>query len=179
MKTSRIIKSFAIAACGLFFSAVLSAAEVDINGAFAGKGAMPDGWRANRPNLWDPEGSLKMNKVPDIEKVSVQITSVKKKMNLYSAKAIPVQKGNIVEIKGMVKGKGKGSFGVYMYPMGSANYKGFSATDEWTEFTAKLDITNGKVKEVRVVLAVGPGSSVEFMNISASVLDGSAAAEKK
>ena len=178
MKTSRVIKSFAVAACGLFFSAVLSAAEVDVNGAFAGKGSMPDGWNANKPNLWDPEGSLKMNRIPDIDKVSVLITSVKKKMNLYYKKAIPVQKGDTVEIKGMVKGKGQGNFGVYLYPMGAANFKGFSATEEWTEFVAKMDITNGKVKEVRVVLAVNPGSSVEFMNISVSVNSAAAGAGK-
>ena len=165
--------SFLFAVAGLATMALV-AAEIDVNGAFAGTGK-PDGWNANKPNMWDPEGALAMTKVEDIGKTSVKLTSKTKKMHLYNKTAIPVQKGDSIEIRGLVKGQGKGVFGAYMYPMGWASAKGFTASDEWTEFVAKLDITTVKVKEIRVLVGVEPGADVEFMNITVDKKEASAA----
>ena len=173
MAHTHFFKAFLFFVC--LAAAAAFAAEIDVNGGFAGTGK-PDGWNQNKPNMWDPEGKLTMTKVEDIGKTSVKLTSKTRKMHLYNKTAIPVQKGDAIEIRGLVKGQGKGVFGAYMYPMGWASTKGFNATDEWTEFVAKVDITTEKVKEVRVLVGVEPQGDVEFMNIT---VDKKEAAEKK
>jgi hypothetical protein len=164
----------------LGISAVLGgsimAAPMEFNGAFKGTN-IPDGWAQNKPNSWDSEGKISLTTVPDIEKTSVALVSKSKKMHLYTKKAFNVVKGDVVELKVMVRGKGNGLIGLYFYPAGGLMPKGIKFSEEWTEVTVKFTISTNKIKNIRIVFGVQAGSSAEFMDITGKIISKTAAAK--
>jgi hypothetical protein len=153
---------------------LLSAGEtLDIKGSFGSelKGGFPEGWFPNKPGFWDDSGKVSLNKIPDTEKNALQITSQTKAIHLFG-KEWPIATGDKCIIKGMVKGKGKGGFGVYTYPGGGFLSKEFQATDEWTEFIAELTIPAVKsaIDKIRVVIVVSPGATIEFLDAVAEIV---------
>lgn len=157
-----IITAAICSATGLF------AETLQINGAFNGS-TVPDGWNVNKPKLWDSEGALTIQKIDEIEKNTILMTSRTKQMQLYTAKAFPVQKGDTVIVKGIVKGDGNGVFGIYNYPAGWASRNEFKGSGEWKEVVAKFAITTSKTKEVRIMVGVLPKSSIFFMDLTAEI----------
>jgi hypothetical protein len=158
-----------LAAVMFSLNGFLSAGEkLDIKGSF---GSELTGWHANKPGHWDDAGKVSMNKIPDTEKYALQVTSESKGMHLYG-KQWTIATGDKCIIKGMVKGKGKGGFGVYTYPGGGMVSKEFQATDEWTEFIAELTIPTGnpEINKISVVIVVSPGASIEFSDVTAEVV---------
>lgn len=142
--------------------------KLEINGTFAGTD-FPEGWVANKPNSWDETGTVKIIKVPDIEKSALQLQSQKKKMHLCTRQDFPVEKGNVVVLKAIVKGQGNVFLGLYAYPAGSQLGKEIKTSEEWTEVVTEIEIYTDKIKNVRIVAGVVPGASVEIMELTASV----------
>jgi hypothetical protein len=152
----------------------VSAGEVlDIYGSFGElKGECPPGWFANKPAWWDEEATIALNPVDGTEKQALQVTSQTKAIHLYTGKIWPVETGDQCVIKAMVKGKGEGGLGVYVYPPGSLVSKPFQATEEWTEFAADVTVPKGNPApdEIRVVLVISPGASIEFSDVTAEIV---------
>ena len=172
MKTMQILMVF-IAIFGL--SGFLSAGEkLDIKGSFGSelKYGFPAGWAPNKPRWWDDEATISLNKITDTEKYALQVTSQTKAVHLYGANQWPIATGDKCVIKAMVKGKGKGGLGVYFYPGCGLLSKEFQATEEWTEFIAEIIIhkANPEIDKVCVVLAVSPGASIEFSDVTAEIV---------
>ncbi|MFA6568559.1 MAG: hypothetical protein WCS96_10130 [Victivallales bacterium] len=171
MKKVRIL----MAAAAIFsLNGFLFAGEkLDIKGDFVKCRAdgIPDGWVVHSKNF-DEAGKVSVNTVPDTEKKAVQITSKTKAIHFYTTETWPSVKGDRCVIKAMVKGSGQGSLSVYLYPGGVMANKGFQATEEWTDVAAEL-ITPDRpepVEKLRVVLAVSPGASIEFMDVTAEIV---------
>ncbi len=82
-KTTGILSVATLLAMGAF-----AEEKLEIGGAFAGTD-IPDGWAANKPNSWDDAGTVKIIKVPDIDKNALQLKSQKKKMHLLTRKDFP------------------------------------------------------------------------------------------
>ena len=152
----------------------LSAREVlDINGSFNElKGEFPPGWSANKPAWWDDAATTALNPIDGTEKQALQVTSQTKAIHLYTTKIWPVETGDQCVIKAMVKGKGEGGLGVYVYPPCSLVSKSFQATEEWTEFVAEVIVPKGTpaLDEIRVVLVISPGASIEFSDVTAEIV---------
>ena len=163
MKAMQILM---VAAAVFSLNGFLSAGEkLDIKGNFGSELA---GWHANKPGHWDDAGKVSMNKIPDTEKYARQVTSESKGMHLYG-KQWPIATGDKCIVKGMVKGKGKGGLGVYTYPGAGLAQKEFQATEEWTEFIAEITMGKGGDK-ICVVITVSPGSSIEFLDVTAEIV---------
>lgn len=171
MKTIQML----MAAAALFsLNGFLSAGEIlDIKGNFGSelKYGLPTGWFPNKPGWWDDAATIALNKIPDTEKYALQITSQTKAIHLYG-KQWPIATGDKCVIKAMVKGKGKGGLGVYFYPGCGLKSKEFQATEEWTEFIAEVTIheTKPEIDKICVVLAVSPGASIEFSDVTAEIV---------
>ena len=173
IKIMKAIQMLMVVAAIFSFSGILSAGEMlDIKGSFGAelKDGAPEDWYPNKPG-WDAAGTLAMNKIPDTGKYALQVTSQTKAMYLYG-KQWPVGSGEKCVIKGMVKGKGKGSLGMYTYPGGGYLRKEFSATEDWTEFTAEIIIPekNPKIEKISFVISVSSGSSIEFLDVTAEIV---------
>jgi hypothetical protein len=153
----------------------LSAGEaLEIQGDFAVSkrpDGIPLGWEKNAPGYWEDTAKVSLNKIPNTEKYALQISSQTKAIHLYT-KDFVIATGDKCIIKGMVKGKGMGQFGLYFYPGISWLNKGFQATEEWTEFVAELTIhkANPEIDKIRIVLSVGSGASIEFSDIKAEIV---------
>jgi hypothetical protein len=50
--------------------------------------------------------------------------------------------------------------------------KTFQATEEWTEFAAEVTVpkVTPAIGEMRIVLVASPGSSIEFLNVTAEIV---------
>ncbi len=171
MKAMQILM---VAAAIFSFNGFLSAGEkLDIKGSFGPelKNGEADGWYPNKPGNWDAAGTLALNKIPDTEKYALQVTSKTKAMYLYG-KQWPITAGDKCIIKAMVKGKGTGSLGEYSYPGGGYLRKDFTATEEWTEFTAEILIPKNspEIDKISIVISVSPGSSIEFSDVTAEIV---------
>lgn len=161
------IKLFAFAVLASA-SLVSAAAEItlDINGAFKGA-PVPTGWAQNKPNSWDKDGKFTIKAVPEIEKTALGFESKSKKMHLYTRKSVKVAKGDTLVIKCMAKGKGNGFIGLYNYPAGTLDAKGFKVSEDWQEISKKFVITSTRTKEVRIVFGLQAGGNVEYMDLKA------------
>ena len=162
-KTTGILSVAVLLAMGAF-----AEEKLEISGAFAGTD-IPDGWAANKPNSWDDEGTVKIIKVPDIDKNALHLKSQKKKMHLFTRKDFPVEKGNVIVLKAMVKGQGNAFLGVYAYPAGWQLGKEIKTSGEWNEVVTEIEIFTDKIKNVRIVAGAVPGASVEIMDLTATV----------
>ena len=155
-------------------SGFLSAGEIlDINGSFEKlQGEFPPGWLANKPAWWDDEATTALNPIVGTEKQAFQVTSQTKAIHVYTGKIWPAETGDRCVIKAMVKGKGEGGLGVYVYPPCSLVSKPFQATEEWTEFAAEVTVPKGNPApdEIRVVLVISPGASIEFSDVTAEIV---------
>lgn len=144
----------------------LAGDTLEINGTFAGDG-QPKGWSPNKPGYWDEDGTMVLNKISDVDKTAVQLTSKTRKMHIYT-KQFKISQGDKVVVKALVRGKGTGSLGAYTYPGGGWISKEFKATEEWTEVVAELSFPD-KVEKVSVVIGITPESSMEFMDLTAAI----------
>ena len=155
---------------------IFAGESLDIKGDFGSalKNGMPAGWEPNKPVYWeDGETIVSLNAVEGTEKNALQVTSQTKAVHLYTNKKWPVATGDQSVIKAMVKGTGNGQLGVYTYPGGGYISKTFQATGEWAEFIAEViipKIREGEIDEIRAVIAVSPGSSIEFMDVTAEIV---------
>ena len=171
IKTLFAVAAFAAASLTAFAAETV----LDINGAFKGA-PVPTGWAQNRPGNWDKDGKFAIKVIPEIEKTALSFEA-KKKMHLYTKKGIDVVKGDSITVKFMAKGKGNGFVGIYNYPAGSLDGKGFKVSEDWSEITQKFVISSSKVKQIRLVIGLQNGGSVEYMDLSA-VLNSNAPAAK-
>lgn len=159
------IAAFAFAA----FTAFAAETVLDINGSFKGA-PIPTGWAQNRPGNWDKDGKFAIKAIPEIEKTALSFESKSKKMHLYTRTGIKVKKGDTIEVKFMAKGKGNGFVGLYNYPAGNLDGKGFKVGEDWSEISQKFVIGSDKIKEVRIVFGLQAGGSVEYMDFSAKLI---------
>lgn len=150
----------------LLFSAAASGEVIEVNGTFKGD-SIPGGWSPNKPGYWDDEGVFALKKVPDTDKTALELTSKTKKMHIYT-KQYAVAKGDKLELKAMVRGKGACSLGAYFYPGAGWVFKEFNASEEWTEVTAELTFQD-TAEKVSIVIGITPGSSVEFLELRAEI----------
>lgn len=165
-------KAICILTAGILLSSSGFAGEkLEISGTFTGTD-IPDGWAPNKPNSWDDAGSVRLAKVLGIDKNSLQLNSDKKKMHVFTRKAFPVTKGNVVVLKAMVKGQGNVFLGLYAYPGGWQLGKEIKTSKEWTEVVSEIEISTDKIKDVRIVVGAVPGASVEIMDLTASIESG-------
>jgi hypothetical protein len=154
----------------------LSAGEIlDINGSFSvsnRKDGIPVGWEANGPTYWDDAATVALNLIEGKDGQALQITTPSKAIHLYSNGIWPISTGDQCVIKAMIKGKGEGALGIYVYPGCGLVQKTFQATEEWTEFAAKVTVpkVTPAIGEMRVVIVASPGSSVEFLNVTAEIV---------
>ena len=165
IKTLFAVAAFAAASLTAFAAETV----LDINGAFKGS-PIPTGWAQNRPGNWDKDGKFTIKRIPEIEKTALAFESNGKKMHLYTRTGIKVKKGDTIEVKFMAKGKGNGFVGIYNYPAGSLDGKGFKVGEDWSEISQKFVIGSDKIKEIRIVFGLQAGGSVEYMDFSAKLI---------
>jgi len=129
----------------------------------------PLSWSPN-PSHWDPKGKMSRIKIPEIDKTAIQMTSETKAMHMYSS-GWPVKAGDKCIIKALVKGKGKGALGIYVYGKNLAGFvsKEFTAEDNWTEIIREIEIESPRASHVAIVIAVKLASSIEFTDITAEL----------
>lgn len=161
----KLVKLLTLTASAILAASAFAGEKVEVNGDFKGSPS-PTGWNQNRPNNWDSAGTFKVAPIAELEKNSVLMASKTKKMHLYAKQAIKVASGDALIIKAMAKGKGMGRMGVYCYPQGSLNAQGFKVAEDWQEKSVTINITSSKIKEVRVLIAADPGSTVEYVNLT-------------
>ncbi|MFA6175853.1 MAG: DUF4838 domain-containing protein [Phycisphaerae bacterium] len=158
--------------------AAKSKIKMDIKGDFTEikPDGFPAGWVPNRPNSWDEAGTVSVEKVADIGKNALHVTSQTKAMHIYNnlpSKRWPISAGDTCHIKAMVKGSGMGSLGVYYYSGGQHKNVIFSASGKWREINADIVMPmNAKLTEMCAVLAISSGASIEFMDVSAEIVKG-------
>jgi len=156
----------------------LSAGEVlDVEGRFDSglKSGFPKGWFANMPSWWDDAAIIALNPIDGTEKQALQVTSQTRTIHLYTTELWPVEMGDQCVIKAMVKGKGEGGLGIYVYPGCGLVSKSFQATEEWTEFAAEVTVPKNisntlPLDEIRVVLVISAGASIEFSDVTAEIV---------
>jgi len=153
----------------------LSAGEnLDIEGSFDSglKYGFPKGWGPNKPAWWDDAATIALNPIVGTEKQALQVKSQTKAIHLYYYKGWPVETGDTCLVRAMVKGTGTGQLGVYTYPGCAISAKTFQATEEWTEFAAEVIVPKGNpaIDEIRVVLVISPGASIEFSDVTAEIV---------
>ena len=171
-KTVIAIAAFVTAALSAFAAETV----LDINGAFKGT-PIPTGWAQNKPGNWDKDGKFTIKQIPEIEKTALAFESQSKKMHLYTRKGIKVNKGDVIEVKFMAKGKGNGFVGLYNYPAGNLDAKGFKVSEDWSEISQKFVITSSRIKEVRIVFGLQNGGNVEYMDFNAKLISEAPAAK--
>ena len=165
IKTLFAVAAFAAASLTAFAAETV----LDINGAFKGA-PVPTGWAQNRPGNWDKDGKFAIKAIPEIEKTALSFESKSKKMHLYTRQGIKVKKGDAIEVKFMAKGKGNGFVGLYNYPAGNLDAKGFKVGEDCSEISQKFVIGSDKIKEIRIVFGLQTGGSVEYMDFSAKLI---------
>ncbi|MDD2479303.1 MAG: hypothetical protein PHS31_05390 [Victivallaceae bacterium] len=166
MKT---VKLLALVVGMLATSAVLAENKLDVNGDFLLKNKPPTGWGMNKPAHWDSSGEMSLTRIKELDKNAIKLISQTKGMHLYCGKRFPTISGDKLILKAMVRGKGSGILGAYTYPGGGSRQKNIKASEEWTEFVAELSFPE-EVKEICVVIGVSPGSSVEFLGLTAEII---------
>ncbi len=136
---------------------------------------LPKGWIPNLPSWWDAAGKTSLNKIPGTEKYALQLTSQTKKMSVYYFKKWPISPGDKCIVKAIVKGIGTAELGIIFYPGQGCLSKGFTATEERTEFTAEIEIPkvshcNTVIEQIIVILGVSQGASIEFLDVTAEIV---------
>jgi len=127
-------------------------------------------WTCNPAN-WDPKGKMSLIKIPEIDKTAMQMITETKAMHMYSS-GWPVKAGDKCIIKALVKGKGKGALGIYLYlKKGATGFieKEFTAEDSWKEVVREIEIKKPNASHVAIVIVVKSASSIEFTDVTAEL----------
>ena len=142
-----------------------AAERLDVNGSFLGDG-FPAGWSPDKPDGWDEEGKVSLDKISGTGINALRLASQTKAMRLLG-KRCPVAMDDKITIKAAMRGKGVGVLGIYAYPGGAQTLREFKATEGWTEFAAEIPIAKPDIKEVCVVIGVEKGAAIDFIDVSA------------
>lgn len=158
-------------------AALLTAAEISINGDFKGSplnSAVPKGWILSPKAPAGPTG--KIIKLAD-GKLALSITKGSRLSSFFTLPATPFVAGDKIKLSFRASGKGKiriGYFGYNSKPSNFANLFGamFTITPEMKTYTVTLtgrDVAKNKLASVRVALQFEKGTDATICDIKADI----------
>ncbi len=174
-----------LTAVAVFSGVMIYAGALKINGEFKpGKKELPAGWLQNKGGWAKPFGKVEVVAGSKNNIKAMKITSTKKSTHVYTGTMFPVKVGDKVELSFKVKGKGKGSIGIYSYDNKGwivTDTQSFAAKPEWGDLKKTIKVVpgkktiKGKVVEkvptkIRIVLIANSKSEISFEEVKAEVI---------